>query len=168
MPSSIDSAAARYYHGNMRRKQKAKERISLLGASTPVPSPADALPPWKEAVPSSDKMDDEGAKALAAAIIAKTAEDYLEVCDHPYTEVKVKKDANGNDMESINALCSRHTIEMFIDESTMFDALTDIDRELFKNTIKKMKVEGRKFPKISEIDQPLKESKCTSFVIHMK
>lgn len=163
MSKSINSAAAKYYNGNMRRKQKLKERISLIGACTPVPSPADMLPSWKEAVPTSDKMDDAGTRALAAAIIAKTAEDYWHVCDHPYTEVKTRKFTDVEDADSTNALCCRRMIEMFIDESTLFDALTDIDRKLFKETIKKMKAQGKKIPRMVDIDKPVRESKCETF-----
>ena len=163
MSKSIDSVVNRYYHANAKRKQKAEERLSLVGPCDPIPSPADMLPSWKEAVPTSDKMDDEGTRALAAAIIAKTAEDYWNVCDHPYTEVKTRKFTDVEDADSTNALCCRRMIEMFIDESTLFDALTDIDRKLFKETIKKMKAQGKKIPRMVDIDKPVRESKCETF-----
>lgn len=102
----------------------------------------DVNKPWPKLDP--DQMDDDGAKALASAIIFTTAEDYYDVCDHPMTEVL--PDKTDWQKMSIQQLKTRLMIEKFINSERFF-ILSVIDRERFVNTIKKMKEQGVPFPR---------------------
>ena len=71
------------------------------------------------------KLNDDGAKALAAAIIVQAAKDYHSVC--------LKLPDNH----------SRGELERFID-SDWYETLTDIPRSAFRETIQRMKRTGQK------------------------
>lgn len=98
------------------------------------------------------RMNDRGAKMLASAILLKAAEDYFNVCDEPtscsdsITE-KYKYDRN----PPIPALLTKGMIELFF-RSQLFDALSDISPEIFREGIKRLKKSGKKFPNASTIE----------------
>lgn len=97
------------------------------------------------------RMDDHGAKMLASAILLQAAEDYFYVCDQSesYSDSitdKYKYDKN----PPIPALLTKGMIELFF-KSPLFDALSDISKEVFMAGIKNLKKSGSKFPNASSM-----------------
>lgn len=167
MSESAQKLMNRKYYIN--QKEKEKQAIQLP-ETTPEVCQADLLPPWKEACPTPEDMDDDGAKALAAAIIARTAEDYYRVCHLHEAETSYGKDENGNEMvpDSVNALCTRHMIEQFIDESCLFDALTNIDRETFKHTIQNLRKKNIPLPRVTDAPPPAEKKSPPTSLDHLE
>lgn len=147
MSFNVNKALARKYYEAAKRKKKG---VGVFDP-TPTPSKADALPNFREAIPTPNDLDNDGCHALAAAIIAKTAEDYWKVCDHDPSKPEFRQDENGNDIIGVDALRTRHMIEMFVNESCLFDALTNIDRNVFLKEIRAMKLNGKPIPSIENV-----------------
>ena len=118
----------------------------------------DLSEPWPKL--KAEEMDDDGAKALASAIIFTTAEDYYDVCDHDVIEVLPEK-TDWQKM-SIQQLKTRIMIEKFIN-SKIFFILSPIDKDRFVNTVKRMKKEEIPFPRditsIPKMDKARKKLK---------
>ena len=93
------------------------------------------------------EMDDSGARALASAILLKAAQDYWYVCDFDGKETVLVDEKNPTQ----NALRTRHMLEKFFN-SDWYDVLSDIDKDRFMDTIKKIKAKGWKLPTMLEIE----------------
>lgn len=156
-------------YGTAKRHFKEKNE-KPKNETPPAPCNADLMKPWKEACPTPDDMDDDGARALAAAIIAKTAEDYYRVCHLQESPACYGHDTKGNELvpDNQNVLCTRHMLEMFIDESTMFDALCDIDRKVFKEKIQQLRKSGKSLPSVTEAVPPEKKDNLKNDVHNKK
>ena len=131
------------------------------------PSPADDLPSFREAFPDSSYIDDSGAKSLAAAIIVRTAQDYFSVCKNP-DKIHIKKQCKYVEQEEdnggLNALMSKDMIEKFID-GPVFESLTNIPPDYFKETIRKYANAKKSLPSISNVqkDGPLAKKEQIHF-----
>lgn len=115
-----------------------KDAPIILPDFTEKPSPADLLPDFREAIPTPDKLDTSGCKALAAAIIARAAYDYYDVCLQPdtgYPEL-----ATNQNMPA-SMYCDKGVLEHFID-SKWFDCLTNIPPKAFREIIKERRRHG--------------------------
>lgn len=85
------------------------------------------LPPFREAIPTPEAMNSEGAKALANALLLITAKDYYEQWPNPSKE-----------------------LEHFID-GDLFESITDIIPEYFRKKVSQLKESGKRFPISSEL-----------------
>lgn len=114
-----------------------------MSTATESLSRADQLPEFRKALPTADAIDDEGAKALAAAIIVRAAQDYYDACD----QIGLK------DIEDIlwardghlrtALLGDRSEIELFVySDSCWYELLTTIDRKVFLDKIRRYKMKG--------------------------
>lgn len=112
----------------------------------------DNLPSFREAFPTPDDIDEDGARMLAAAIIAQTAEDYFDHCNDEDRPYELASNQTVDDIPN-NQLCTRHMQEAFID-GPVFECLTDIDPQFFKEGIREYKKHHKKLPNTSSMIFP--------------
>lgn len=132
---------SRIYSRVNQRENRArkKEAIALPESASVFNEKMDIskLPTFREAFPTSDALDWEGCENLKAAIILRAAQDYFDVCtakDRDMTDEE--KDQLGS-----RGYCCKEELERFID-SEWYEALTTIDRNVFRKMIKKHRANG--------------------------
>lgn len=86
-------------------------------------------------------MTDRGAKLLATAILVAAASDYYDVCLDKDTKLPHMIGSK----YTMKQLMSRSLIENFLD-SALFDAISEIPKEIFRKKIRAMRRAGIRFP----------------------
>lgn len=136
-----------------------------LPETTEEPCNADLLPEFHEAIPTPDKLNTEGCKALAAAIIARAAYDYYDVCLQPDNESNVQLATN--ESIPVKMYCDKAVIEHFID-SKWYDCLTNIPPRAFREVIKERRREGLGMGISMQAAAKMKTGKRSKYTVNPK
>lgn len=130
-------------------KHKMPLRNEHNGAFKQMPCRADSLPAFREAFPTPDSIDLDGAKALSTAILLTLAQDYYNVCMDKPVRVAYGTSITSYPKYTFDQLCGKELCERFF-ESELFEAITDIHPDFFRRKIIELRKAGLGLPKISD------------------
>lgn len=135
------------YISRDRRKKKEDEKPETQNTEK---SPADMLPNFREAFPTSDDLNDDGCAALARGIILRAAYDYYQVAMNPIKMTKEEfKNGKWNQKTNWEWVLSKDGLHYFV-HTEFFNDLTDIHPDHFEKTLIQRRASGKKIPNITE------------------